>query len=162
MDRSDLARVPRPRSRADRPSAGPAGRHLPSRVPAALGGSAACDGDLAEPARAGRRCGDGPTARRQRRLAAAGCDRRDRRAHRRRAALRRGDDQGGARSRRRARPGGCRVGALDRAGCAGDVAGLADGAPRPARPGGKGGCPDRRRDRPRILLRAGSFGRRTR
>ena len=45
LDRSDLARAPRPRSRADRPPAGPAGRHLPSRVPAALGGPAACDGD---------------------------------------------------------------------------------------------------------------------
>ena len=46
-----------------------------------------------------------------------------------------------------------------RAGCAGDVAGFADGAARPARPGSKRGRPDRRRDRPRILLRTGSFGR---
>jgi hypothetical protein len=30
LDRSDLARASRPNSRADRPSAGPAGRHLPS------------------------------------------------------------------------------------------------------------------------------------
>jgi class 3 adenylate cyclase len=85
----------------------------------------------------------------------------DCRAHRRCAALRRGDDESGARSRRRARPGDCRIGALDGAWCAGDIAGVADGAPRPARSGGKGGCPDRCRDRPRILLRAGSFGRRT-
>ena len=45
-------------------------------------------------------------------------------------------------------------------GGAGDVAGVADGTARPARPGGKGRRPDRRRDRPRILLRAGSCGRR--
>ena len=31
--------------RADRPPAGPAGRHLPSRVSAALDRPAACDGD---------------------------------------------------------------------------------------------------------------------
>ena len=73
---------------------------LSSRVPAALDRSAICDGDVTEPARAGRRCGNGATSRRQRRLAAAECDRRNRRAHRRGPALRRGDDQGRARSRR--------------------------------------------------------------
>ena len=99
------------------------------------------------------------TARRQRRLAAAGRRCRDRRAHRRCAALRRGNDQGSARSRHRARPGDCRVCAGGLARCAGDIAGLADGAARPARPGGKGSCPDRRCDRPRILLRADGGGR---
>ncbi len=79
--------VPRPLARADRPHGGPAGCHVPSRVPAALDRSAACDDDRTEPARAERRRGDGRTARRQRRMAVTGHDRRDRRAHRRRAAV---------------------------------------------------------------------------
>ena len=66
-------------------------------------------------------------------------DRRDRRAHRRRAAVRRGDDQGRARERRCRGGRDCCVGApaSPRARRAGDVAGLADGAARPARAGGK-------------------------
>ena len=80
--------------------------------------------------------------------------RRDRRAHRRGAAVCRGADQGGAGKRRAGRPG-CRGAGDDIAGRAvgaGDLARLADGAARPARPGGQGDRADRRGARPRVRL----------
>src|SRR5262249_10032315 len=52
LDRSNFARVPCPRYGGDRGLAGPRGRHLPSRVPAALGRPAVRHRDRAEPARA--------------------------------------------------------------------------------------------------------------
>ncbi len=92
-------------------------------------------------------------------------DRRDRRTHRRSAALRRGNNQGGARSRHRGdrEIAAVLVPSTLAAVGAGDVAGLADGAPRPARARPqKGIAPDRRRARPRILpTNWSSFGRGT-
>ena len=119
-----------------RRSAGAAGDHLSSRIPAALGRPRPRHEFGAQSARRTRRRGAGAKAGRQCR--AHRRDRRgDRRAHRRGAAVCRGADQGGAGKRRAGRPG-CR-GAGDDIACravgAGDLACLADGAARPARAG---------------------------
>ena len=127
--------------------------HLSSRISAALGRSLPRHEFGAQSARRTRRRGAGANAGRQCR-AHPRYRRRDRRAHRRGAAVCRGTDQGGAGKRRAGRPG--RRGAGDdiagRAVGAGDVACLADGAPRPARAGGQGDRADRRGARPRVCL----------
>ena len=134
-------------------SAGAAGDHLSSRIPAAVGRPRPRHEFGAQSARRTRRRGAGAKAGRQCR--AHRRDRRgDRRAHRRGAAVCRGVDQGGAGKRRAGRPG-CRGAGNDIAGGAvgaGDVACLADGAARPARAGGQGDRADRRGARPRVCL----------
>jgi len=82
---------------------------------------------------------------------AAGCCRRDRRAHRRGVALCRGIDQGGGRGRRRSRPRVDIRGATVLARSAGHLARLAAGAPRPARSGGQDCGAGRRRHRARLF-----------
>ena len=134
-------------------SAGAAGDHLSSRIPAALGRPPPCHEFGAQSAGRARRRGAGAKAGRQCR-AHPRYRRRDRRAHRRGAALCRGADQGGAGKRRAGRPG-CR-GAGDDIACravgAGDLARLVDSSPRPARASRQGDCANRRGARPRVLL----------
>jgi class 3 adenylate cyclase len=91
------------------------------------------------------------SARRQSRGIAAGCCRRDCRAHRRGATLCRGIDQGGGRGRRRSRLR-VDIGRAAFARSAGHLARLTAGAPRPARPGGQECGTGRRCNRARFFL----------
>ena len=154
VDRSDDVRAARPRHRPHPDAARPADRDPPARLRSAVDGPCPRHHAVAQPPepRPARRHG---RARHRRQEAAAGSPRPDHRENRRHPALHRGTDQDGA-GIGRARRGAGRLRAARAAAAAGDpgdIARLADGAPRPAEPG-QGRGTDGGRDRPRVLLRA--------